>query len=190
VRAFDYASISDVVISLAYSARPDDTRRQQLEGSESAPSGLLQHYRAQTTTRIVSLRDELGASFLRLLHAAPAEPVELTLADDLLAPVFRGRATSIVGPRLALRLTPGASEAGVQLALDGVAMRPIVEGEGVAPIAGLPTYVVPWIGPRPWAGPHDLTVIAAGGLGSPSDPAQLDPDKVLDVLLVLPVMLD
>jgi hypothetical protein len=33
-------------------------------------------------------------------------------------------------------------------------------------------------------------VIAAGGLGSPSDPAQLDPDKVLDVLLVLPVMLD
>jgi hypothetical protein len=190
VRAFDYASISDVVISLAYSARPDDTRRQQLEGSESAPSGLLQHYRAQTTTRIVSLRDELGASFLRLLHAAPAELVELTLADDLLAPVFRGRATSIVGPRLALRLTPGASEAGAQLALDGVAMRPIVEGDGVDPIAGLPTYVVPWIGARPWAGPHDLTVIAAGGLGSPSDPAQLDPDKVLDVLLVLPVRLD
>ncbi|MBK9034113.1 MAG: hypothetical protein IPL61_23075 [Myxococcales bacterium] len=192
VRAFDYASISDVVVSLAYSAKPDAARRAVLEGAASVTGSLLKHYTSTATTRIVSLREELGASFLRLLRSAPNAPVSFELTDDMLAPVFRGRATNIQSARIAVRLAKGvAGVGGLAFRLDGslTEERPTGSPPFAAQLdlGNLQTAAVAAVAVPTWTGPHTLTLVDAGTLAG--DPDALDPAKVQDVLLVTTVQL-
>jgi hypothetical protein len=173
---------------LAHSARADESRRDVVEGTASTPGSILHHHASAATSRIVSLREALGASFLRLLRAAPDAPVAFALTDDLLAPVFHGRPTNIEPPRIALRLVKNATAGAVRFTLDGVA----TGGFTVDPdyLGGLPSAPVAWTSPHPWTGPHTITLANAGNLaGGAEDPDALDPKKVQDILLVMPVRL-
>ena len=186
VRAFDYGSITDVVVSLAHSAKSDESRREVVESTAATTGSILHHYATQPTTRIVSLREELGASFMRLLRAAPNAPVAFELTDDMLGPVFRGRPTSIELPRLALRLAKNATAATVRFTLDGVATGSFTVDSGY--LGGLPSAPVAWTSSHPWTGTHTLTLVQAGDLAGGAE-AALDPAKIQDLLLVLPVRL-
>ncbi|HVK72608.1 MAG TPA: hypothetical protein VM734_04785 [Kofleriaceae bacterium] len=188
--AFDYQSITDVVISLAYSARPDADRRKVLEATNGAAGSLLEHYQDNPTLQVVSLRQDLGASFLRLLRAAPGTPVGFQLDEDKLPAVYRRRTIAVhtgtppLPSGIALRLAPGlqpGSEA--RLAIDGAVAGELREHDS---LPGLWLASVAWPATMSWTQHHTVAVTNAGSLGGEDT---LDPDKVLDVLLVLPIKL-
>jgi len=190
VRGFDYASITDVIVSMAYSARPDAARRALVEGPASVPGSLLRHYQDEATLRIVSARQGLEASFTRLLRTAPGTPVSFELSADLLPSIFRRRQIEILSPAtagmpagVALRLASGVAPGGFALTVDGLGVGDFHAEPG---LGGLWFAEVPWPITMTWTGTHTLAVSAVGGLGGGG---ALDPDKLLDVMLVLPIRL-
>ena len=191
VRPFDYASMTDVVLSLAYSARPDAARRERAETpSASTPGSILHHHTITPTTRIIAMRQDASAAFARLVRSAAATPISFEIADRQLAAVYRGRAVEVVSAALALRVAPDASTAATVLRIDGAtvggfAAVPALGGLATAPITGA------FLGQL--RGAHTIAIEAAGGLASatppPGDTAAVDPDRLLDVLLVLELRL-
>lgn len=190
VRVFDYASIADVVVSLAYSARSDAARRAIVEGPPSVPGSLLRHFQEHATLRIVSARQDLGASFSRLLRSAPATAVSFELREDMLPPIYRRRAAEILTSAasgrpagIALRVAPGLVPGDVALAVDGV----LATGFHPEPTLGDLWFAeVAWPTTMNWSGAHTLTVTAAGTLTGGD---AIDPQKLLDVMIVLPIRL-
>ena len=189
-RGFDYASINDVVMSLAYSARPDAARRTLVDGTASVPGLLLRHYQDNATLRIVSARQDLATSFERLLRTAPATPVDFELTEDLLPPIFHHRRTEVLSAAtsgmtagVALWLARGVEPGGAELVVDGI----VASGFRPDPsLGGLWFADVAWPSTMPWPGGHTLAVNVVGGLGAGD---ALDPNKLLDVMLVLPIHL-
>ncbi|MEZ4400859.1 MAG: neuraminidase-like domain-containing protein [Kofleriaceae bacterium] len=184
VRPFDYGSITDVVISLAYSAKADPVRRAALEDTADGEESILHHYRTTETTRIISLREELGATFLRLVRSAAASPVGLR-ADrrDAGAGLPRPR-TNLVTASIGLRLAKGVSPGALAISLDGSATGAFTANAALGGLYAAP--IAAWSAST-WTGAHTLTLTAPGGLGG--DPDTLDPAKVLDILLVTTVKL-
>jgi hypothetical protein len=69
-RAFDYASISDVVVHVSYTAMDDGAYRAIVEGESDAP-GTIDAMLAAGAVRILSLRRDFSTQFHRLMDAAP-----------------------------------------------------------------------------------------------------------------------
>lgn len=189
VRSFDYATIADVILSLAYSARPDTARRVEVE-TGTGPSSLLAYHRAHGTQRAVSARHELGATFTRLVRSPVGTPVAFTLTEAMLPAVFRGRPVEVIteAPLVAgviVRVGSGVNASGLVLEVDGIAVRSF-SPSFVPDQDRLWFATAAWPVDQPWSGDHTITVTSAGVLAVDGE---IDPDKLLDVVLMIPVRL-
>lgn len=190
VRPFDYASMTDVIVSLAYSARGDDALRALAEGTAATTGSILHHHTAVSTTRIFSLRQDAAAAFTRLVRSPASTAIGFEISDRQLPPVFRGRALTVMSAALVLRVGPGVTVGAPTFSLDGAAVG------GFTPDAALGGLLRAAIGGSflsALRGPHTLSVAAAGGLApaspSPGDVAAIEPDSLLDVMLALELRL-
>lgn len=189
VRSFDYATISDVVLSLAYSARPDAARRVEVE-TGTGPAALLAYHREHGTQRAVSARHELGATFTRLIRSPVGTPVAFTLTEAMLPAVFRGRPVKVI---TAAPLVAGVI---VRVAADLVPSGLVLHIDGIEVSSFSPNFVpdqdrlwfatAAWPVDQPWSGDHTITVTNASTL---TTDGEIDPDKLLDVVLMIPVRL-
>jgi hypothetical protein len=193
VRSFDYSSITDVIVSLAYSARRDNARRDTVEGAITAAGSLLKYFHDTPNVRIVSARQELGAAFMRLLRSEATTAVAFDLSADLLPPVYRGRTTTVLDadpvadpPLLAgvaLKLAKGATLGNFKLKVDN-ALADDFDPQDL--LGNLPYAPLTWSPAMTWPGSHTFTVTDVGDVGTAG---VLDPDQLLDILLVIPVQL-
>jgi hypothetical protein len=186
-RPFDYQTLNDVIVSIAYTAEQDGALRDRVEKDNAALEGtLVRELTERSTARLLSLRQDFSSAFTRLLRSPLSTTVKLEIGERNLPWFVRGRKLRIEKAMLALRLAPGASSSGFALAVDGA---PVTAFAPDATLAGLPVAPMPAALLTSALGPHTLAVDSAGSLAPssplPGDVSTIDPDRLLDVLVLL-----
>lgn len=186
LRAFDYATISDVVLTISYTARYDGALRATLEDPASA-DGQLAVLARSPLTRAFSLRREFSGAFERLMGAPTGTAVDLAIVEEHLPYYVSGMQLAVSRAELVLDLADGPVGA-FAVELDGVA----VDGFPALPdprpvdarLGGLPAKrVEAALGPA-LLGTHSLSVTDAGGLAAVGAPG-LDRTRVRDIVLLV-----
>jgi hypothetical protein len=184
-RSFDYQTINDVIIHIAYTAEHDDLLRQSVEEVTGLVEGaLLKTLRTRPFARTLSLRHDFSTAFNRIVHSATGTPVKIEIGERHLATIFRGRPVELVSAKLALRTAPGQAPGTVGFSLNGTTLT------GFAGDPALGNLKSVNAGPAFAGGvmaEHVLLVQSAGNLGvtpaRPGDPSAFDEAKLLDILL-------
>ncbi|MGN6108086.1 MAG: hypothetical protein ACTHU0_23465, partial [Kofleriaceae bacterium] len=184
-RPFDYHTINDVILSISYAAEMDRGLRTRVEEQNAALEGSLLHYVANhSLARVFSLRQDFSSSFTRLLRSPVGTEVRFELADRHFPLFAQGKTLTPTRAVLALRTAAGASGGALALSVDGGGMASWSAQSDLGELVGgaLPPAFTSQIRPRA----HTLVVSNAGGL-APANPADgaFDPDKLLDVLIVI-----
>ena len=189
-RQFDYATINDVVLRLAYTAKADGALRTATEALNAAAEGTILNVLAnQPLVHVVSLRNEFSNALNRLLHSPAGTDATFTLTKAHLPFFLSGRDVTVSSAKLVLRTKPENVALGA-LAFD-------VDGTGTGAFAAettlgdLPAVDVTAAFAGDFADEHTIRVTNAGGLAPENpvagDPSGLDKEKLLDLLFVLEV---
>ncbi|MFL6139751.1 MAG: neuraminidase-like domain-containing protein [Frankiaceae bacterium] len=183
--AFDYRTITDVILHVTYTAEADDLLRERVEQQNAALEGTIRRFLTnESLVRVYSLRHEHSAAFQRLLHQPVGTAVPLRLEQRSLPLFLQGVPLRAVTAKLVLSPAPGQSLAGVTITVDGTPITGFAADEtlGGLPSADLAAALVP-----NFLREHALAVTAAGGL-APTDPvagdvSAIDADKLEDVFI-------
>jgi hypothetical protein len=184
-RPFDYATINDVILHIAYTAEEDGVLRETVEAPNAGTEGtLLNHLANRPLTRLFSLRQDFSSVFQRLLHSPAATPVVVELTPRHFPLFLTGRSLRVAAARLGLRTAAGVDLSGVRLAVDGTKRSGFVAD---AALGGCAVVDVTDLFAGGAHGSHTLAVLQAGSLAPnaprPGDPSALDDEKVADVVL-------
>lgn len=185
-RPFDYQTINEVVLHVAYEAAYDGRLRTDTESQIAGMAGtLLTTLRQQPLARLFSLRQDFSATFHRLLHspANTAIPVEITPRH--LPLVIGTRSVVVAAARLLLRVGSGVAVNNVQFDVNGT------QAAGFAAAAAYGGLLASGDIAAAFAGGlvrnQTLTVTAAGTLApaalAAGDVSALDAAALLDVML-------
>lgn len=188
-RAFDYATINDVVLSISYTALHDEVLRARVETDAAELEGSLRQVLAtQAQPRVLSLRQDASATFGRLMRAPVGTPVTLALGERNLPPAFWGRVVVIERARLAIRTSAAAAPAGLALRVDGA---PCGAWAQEAALGGLWACALPAAFGEPHALRDHLIEVEAAGELAPRDPSlgAIDGEQVADLMLVFDLRL-
>jgi hypothetical protein len=187
VPAFDYQTINDVVLSLSYTAEFDESLRATVDSTNATVVGGILHYlRNNTASRVISLRQDFSNSFTRLLRSPEGTGVTLTIGPRNFPFLVQGRNLSVSSATLLLRTASGNPPTGLTLTVDGTTL-----GGSAADAAfgNLPSTTLPPAFTSALYGDHTITVVAAGGLAPavpvPGDVSAIDPEKLIDMLMVI-----
>jgi hypothetical protein len=185
-RPFDYATLNDAILHVAYTAEEDGALRERVEEANAALEGtLMAELCTRPLVRIFSLRQDFSSAFHRLLHTPAGTPVQIRITDRFLPLFLAGRAVQVTDARLVLRTTGGAGVDGLRIAVDGAepASPPLPD----AALGGLRAAPLPPAFGAALVGEHTLAVVDAGELAPaappPGDASALDADRLADVLL-------
>ncbi len=176
-RPFDYATISDVVLHLAYEAEHDGVLRNAVEGS--GPGSIKDRLQASAPQVMISLRQECP-DLLRVLISNPVgTEVRFTLSDALLPHFMKGRECQISSASLVLRTGSKQQLGSFTMLVNDQVVNEFARDASLGNLwaAGLS---------NPLFGEHRLVVQDAGDLaaGVP-DAGTLDPDKISDILIYI-----
>ena len=166
-RPFEYRSIHDVVLSIAYTAEYDGELRRRVEtGNAAAERSLQQLLRNDGVAMVFSLRQEAPDALHRLLEGPEGVDVDFELTDAHLPFYLAGRTLEVTTGLLGVELVPGANAAGLALSVDGdaVGLAPEARLGGVPGGALGPTFSAQLLGPHsvarvgPTEGVRDLVL--------------------------------
>jgi hypothetical protein len=182
-RAFDYGSITDVIVHLSYTAKSSDALRTDMEGENQA---LLNALKTVTFSRLFSLRHDFPTEYSRLVGAPLGTQVEIDIADRHLPYFLNGqslslRATCLLGIDAAAN--PEPEDLKVKLSVNGSIADTWTKAEQ---LGGLPAANVGGaLGNL--VRKHTLAVMAAGVLAPTAEGGKstmaIDPAKLRDILL-------
>ena len=181
-RTFDYRTISDVILRIAYTAEADDGLRDQVDAQDGV---IMQYLQTAGLPRIVSLRHEFPDAWSKLVRSAPGTDVKLTFDDRMLPFFLSGMPLNDAKFDLLLRLKTGVTlTSATQFAFDGQALGGSAPAPAFADDVATACKRATTVATLPVMGEHTLKVVDAGPL-KPATAAQgaLDDSKVLDVLL-------
>ncbi len=120
MRRFDYYSISDVVMSIAYEADYDeDVRTADESDLATLDESINQTLRIFPYPRIISLRDSFGAEFGRLKRDPAGTPVPLTIEQRHFEYFLQGRNLRLHGASLHIVTPDGTLPASVGVRING-----------------------------------------------------------------------
>ena len=184
-RPFDYATINDVILHVAYTAEEDGVLRQAVEAPDAGKEGtLLNHLANRPLTRLFSLRQDFSSVFQRLLHSRAATPAVVELTPRHFPLFLAKRPLRVADARLVLRTAPGIGVSGVRLAVDGNERSSFVADPQ---LGGFPVVDVTDLLAAGAHGNHTIAVLQAGPLAldapQPGDPSALDEEKLADIML-------
>jgi hypothetical protein len=181
-RQFDYQTISDVILSISYTAKYDTNLRKEVELENSVLERSI-HQRLITNPagRVFSIRSDFPAIFQRLLHEPIGTAVEIEVTEKYFQAYLTGFSLELTGAVLALRLRQDQPLKGFSLTLDGTPFAAFTAQEKLGGLAGV--AVGSALGGKV-LGTYEVRVTSAGDLGPPpGSESALDEEKLLDVLL-------
>ncbi|MDI3243122.1 neuraminidase-like domain-containing protein [Arthrobacter sp. AL08] len=187
-RQFDYGTINDVVLRLAYTSKYDGVLRDKTEALQAATEGTILNVLANNPLQhVVSLRNQFSNTFNALLHSPAATDAGFTLMSTHLPYFLNGRGVTVSSAKLALRTKPGGPAlAGLKFSVDGT---PTGAFAADPTLGGLPSVDVTGTFANGFADAHVVRVVAAGGLAPAApvagDQSALDGTELLDVMFVL-----
>ncbi|WP_035713165.1 neuraminidase-like domain-containing protein [Azorhizobium doebereinerae] len=187
-RPFDYATITDVLMHISYSALTDGVLRAKVEDSNAALEGSIAKALTDTPmARVFSLRQDFSSTFQRLLNSPPGTPLAFELDERSLPFFLKGRALTLSRALLMIRTGGGATGAGASVTLD---TKPFNAFAATPEFPGWRTANVQAALGAGLLGKHTLALSASGDLApAGGDPAAGDPMKLLDVALYVEVTL-
>ncbi len=184
-RPFDYSTITDVIISISYTAEHDGVLRTRVESTNAAIEGSLLHFvHTNPLTRVLSLRQDFSAVFTRLIRSPPNTDVRFEITDRHFPLFAQGKALTDVHALLAIRTKDNLDPATFAVELDGAAVTTWTPQDRLGGLRGaaLPPAFTSAVRPAT----HTLRVTHAGALAAASSgDGALDVDKILDVFLVI-----
>ncbi len=148
--AFDFETISDVIVKLNYTAREGGTRLR--DAAKKARDAVLSDAEKTPRSRLFSAKHEFSSDWYRLLHPAdPTKSQQMTLDLTLgrFAFQYRGKDITIYKLTLFLELKDGATyDEGKQFAFDlNHKDKPIASGQSFtgqgSPVGNLPFVSIP-----------------------------------------------
>ncbi len=186
-RQFDYGTINDVVLRLAYTAKSDGAFRDAIEAQNAAVEGtILNALSNAPLPRVVSLRNEFSNTLNRLLHSPTDTDAKLILTAAHLPYFLNGRDVTVSSAKLVLRTNIEGNLGAVVFDVNGQATGAFTADPTVG---GLPSVNVTAAFAGGLLAEHTIQLTNAGNLAPenpvPGDPSALDQSKLLDVALVL-----
>ncbi|MGN9919479.1 neuraminidase-like domain-containing protein [Micromonospora palomenae] len=186
LRAFDYRTITDVILHVTYTAESEELLRQRMEAPVTEAGSLLHRLKNTPMTRVLSLRHDFSSAYRRLLASPAGTVVPLRMGPEHFPMYLDRKAITPAGVSLALVPRTGHAPGSVTLAVDEVATSQFPPATA---LGGLPTADVTAAFGASLVGTHTLAVVNPGALGVvdpvPGDVAVIDHDLLEDVLLVL-----
>lgn len=184
-RQFDYQTINDVIMSIAYTSLEDGVLRQTVEQLNAGLEGsLLNLLSNRPLGRLFSLRQDFSTAFNRLLHSPLNTPVTIDISDKYFPAFLTGRNLDVASAHLIVRTVGVAAVDGFRINLDGADQAGFAADSefGDLPARDVAAAVAGGI-----VGEHTFTLENAGGLGpdapAPGDVSALDEEKIADILL-------
>jgi hypothetical protein len=184
-RQFDYETISDVILRIAYIAEQDDGLREKVEQqngaivkalTQSGPDGK------QPLRRLFSLRQEFPTAFNRIRHSAPNTQVKLAIADKHLPIFLRNRNIQMTKAELLLRTPPSQSLQNLNIKVDATNCTSFPADPVLGNLPSCAVTLAPGL-----IGDHTISIANAGQLApqppAPGDPSAIDETKLLDLML-------
>ena len=186
LHAFDYRTITDVILHVTYTAEADEIFRAKVEGVDTLAGSLRYRVKNAPQTRVLSLRHDFSSAYQRLLASPAGSAVPVRIGYEHF-PLYLDRKTLAAATvRLALVPRKGQALGSFRAALDGVT-HAVFPAE--SSLGGLPTATVTAGFATPLLGAHTIAVPDPGGFAPtnpvPGDPAAVDPNLLEDVLLVI-----
>jgi hypothetical protein len=186
-RQFDYETVNDVIVSIAYTAEQDGVLRDTVESANKALVGSIVNYFSNNSAkRVFSLRQDFSNAFTRLLRSPAGTSVSVAIADRNLPLFAQGRNLQVQSGSALLRTAAGVSVGTFQISIDGAALN------GFAPdssFGDLPTRPLPGAFTGNLRAQHTFVINNAGNLAPtsppPGDTSVVDSGKLLDILLYL-----
>lgn len=165
-RPFNYDTISDVVLHIAYQAESDGVLRDRVETDDLAATGTLARaLKDRPLPRLLGLRQEFATVFHQLTTLPLGVEAELVLDSRALPLPLRGRPVTLTRALLLVKPKAGLALGGFAMALNGAPLT------GFTELPEFPNYRAKAcdaaLGPTP-VGTHRLAVTAAGGLADPA----------------------
>ena len=181
-RQFDYETINDVVLHLAYTAKHDGVLRTNVQEAAAAVQGSISKFLADNSIpRVFSLRSSFSTEYSRLLASPVNTPVPLEIDPRHLPMFLMGSNINVTSASLVLAVRPGADVSGVEFEL---AAQPV---NGFTPSAGLanpPAADVTASFATGLIGQHTFELKEPGALASAAGGTNpLDRDVLADILL-------
>ena len=188
-RPFDYQTISDVVLTINYTALADGALRQKVEKQSAQAEGAIAKYLSENSLgRLFSLRQEFPMAYKGLVASPPGTSVSFEILDWHF-PAFMsagGRKIQVTLAKLALKTVAGVDASGVNLTVDGNAAQGFAADGGVGGLLATADLKAEF---SSVLGKHTLTVSAPGALapGVPQvgDLSAIDGKKLVDVQIYL-----
>ncbi len=184
-RQFDYETITDVILSISYTAESDGVLRSKVEdGTSTLAASLTQYFKTNVARRAFSLRHEFPAAYSALLRGPLATPVTLAISAYHFPFFAAARQIQVSRAFLVLRTASAVIPSGLQITVDGTALAaPALDANfGGLPVAPLPASFTTTL-----LGQHTLVVVNGGSLApaspGPGGPAAIDATKLLDAVL-------
>jgi hypothetical protein len=184
-RPFDYRTINDVILHVAYTAESDELLRERIESENAGLEGALRHFfRENSLVRVFSLRQEFSGAFQRLLHQPAGTEVRISLGPEQFPLFLQGN--ELRGTRAELALAPanGQSLGAARLSVDG---NEVASFAGNGDLGGLPAQDVGVAFVPHLLGIHTLSVVDPGALSveqpAPGDESAIDAAKLQDIIL-------
>jgi Tc toxin complex TcA C-terminal TcB-binding domain/Neuraminidase-like domain len=187
-RPFDYETISDVVLTINYTALDDPGLRKAVNGQlAQVEQAIVDVLGKKPMGRLFSLKQEFAVAFVALLASPPGTAVGFEIQGWHFPPFVtaKGRTMTVKKATLALKTADGLAVDGVQLVVDGEQVQGLTPSDA---LGGLPAKELTGAFKRGVKGTHSVTITAAGALGpAPAVPpgapqGALDGGKVVDVL--------
>ncbi len=187
LRPFDYGTISDVGMTISYTARYDGVLRDAIEDPAGA-GGLIASLAQTPLKRAFSLSRDFPAAFERLLGSPAGTPVDVTIDDRHLPLFVSDLQVTLASAELVLEITDGPVGAfAVDLngtTVDGFPEIPDPRPAG-APVGGLPAKRAEAALAGGILGEHTLSISAFGGLAAAGGAAGIDRARLRDIILLV-----
>ncbi len=186
-RQFDYQSITDVILSVSYTADQDGVLRQNVEQQNAALQGTILNVLTHSPlARTFSLRQEFSTALNRLVHSPANTPVKVTVSDKQLPIFVRGRNFHVTKAELLLKTPSAQTVKNLNINIDGTAVTNFVKDPNMANLWSNDVSAAIAAG---LLGDHTFTVTAAGDLAlaapPPGNVSAIDENKLSDVLLYI-----
>jgi hypothetical protein len=187
-RPFDYQTISDVILTIAYTAEANENLRNTVEQLNAQLEGtLLKHLASEPLARLLSLRQDFSVAFSRLLHSPPNTPVELDVTRNYFPVFLASRNLKPVRAMLLVRTTDHRDPGNLSITLDDAVQTEFKPQDRFGGLYG--KDVTQAITARGIHGMHTLAVKTAGALGLPNPPpgdtSAVDANALADLMLHL-----
>ncbi len=184
-RQFDYETITEVILSISYTAEQDGALRERVESdNERAVNGILTYLRNNSVSRLFSLRQDFSSAFTRLLHSAIGTEIAIVIEDRHFPAFLRGKTLQVQQAQILLRTEDAVTLSGFQLTADAAPVSGFMTAGRPGQLLGqnLPVSFGAHL-----RGTHTFAIQSAGDLAPTApirdDTSVIDPDKLLDVLL-------